>query len=139
MFDETVVVHYKDGRTLKGHGENFLPSEREIMIRSQEGALVTVQLSTVKIVCFVRSHSSDGLSRNRHPAALLYRAVPGKRVVLQFQDGERLEGITTISRMPDRGFFVTPLNPASNNIQIYVNPDTVSSLQFPSPAKGAQA
>jgi hypothetical protein len=139
MFDEPVVVHYKDGRTLRGFGENFLPADRDILVRSLEGAVVTVPLSDVKVVCFVRSHATDGLSRHRHPAALLFQGVPGRRVVVLFKDGERLEGIAAITETPKSGFFLTPLNPESNNLQVFVNPDGVASLQFPTPATSARA
>lgn len=131
MFDEPVVVHFLDGGTLAGHGDNFFPGEERVLIRDERDAIQSVDLSTVKMVCFVRSLAPDRLQTHQPPPArLLYQAVPGTRVLLRFKDGERMEGLASISGKPKRGFFVTPLNPNSNNLQVYVNPEALLNLSF---------
>jgi hypothetical protein len=131
MFDEQVVVHFLDGRLLPGYSDNFFPAENEIMVReAMSEEVVTVHLRQVKVVCFVRSLSSEGRDRNREPAPLLFQGVPGRRIELAFKDGEHMQGIATLHARPTQGFFVTPLNPRSNNVQVYVNPDALTSFRF---------
>jgi hypothetical protein len=131
VFDEPVVVHFLKGETLTGYGDNFLPGEAEIMVRDEGGAIRKVDLASVKVVCFVKSVSPDRAQTHRaSPERLLYQAVPGRRVLLHFKDGERMEGLASISDKPRRGFFVTPLNPNSNNLQVYVNVEALLGLAF---------
>lgn len=131
MFDERVVVRFLDGRILKGYGDNFLPGEVELLVREVENdAIHRVALGEVKMICFVRAFVTDSQSTHRPTAPLIYQAVPGRRVAVEFLDGEHLEGVATLQTMPTHGFFVTPLNPNSNNIQIYVNPNALRRFRF---------
>ncbi len=131
MFEEQVVIHFLDGRVLNGYGDNFFPGEDRIMVlKALSEEVVTVKLAEVKVVCFVRTLAPQQKERNREPQALLYQAVPGRHVDILFKDGEHLEGVASISDKPARGFFVTPLNPQSNNVQIYVNPDAMARFRF---------
>jgi hypothetical protein len=44
----------------------------------------------------------------------------GKKVAVRFKDGELVFGYT-LTYMPDRsGFFITPADPSSNNLRVYV-------------------
>lgn len=131
MFDERVVVRTLSGETLKGYGDNFLPGETEFMVQEVEsGEIHRVPLAEVKMVCFVRAFVTDSQSTHRPTAPLIYQAVPGRRVSLEFADGERMEGVATLQAMPSQGFFVTPLNPNSNNLQVYVNPNALKRFRF---------
>jgi len=131
LFDERVVVRFLDGATLKGYGDNFLPGETELLVQDVETAAIhTVDLGTVKALYFVKEFTTDSQISHLRSTPLLYQAVPGRKIVLQFVDGETLEGVATLQAPPTRGFFLTPLNPNSNNRQIYVNPDALKSFRF---------
>lgn len=139
MFDESIVVHYRDGRTLTGWGDNFFPTEGEIFVKDMLESVVKVSLAEVKVVCFVKQLNTDRRETHRPAAPLIFQPVPGNRVDIVFRDGERMEGIASLTRLPDHGFFVTPLNPNSNNLQVYVNPAAVLRLRIQTPATGAPA
>ncbi len=139
MFDEAMVVHYRDGRTLTGWGGNFFPTEGEIYVKDMLENVVRVDLSQVKVVCFVRKLDPDRRETHRPAAPLLYQAVPGNHIDIVFRDGERMEAVGSLTKLPSHGFFVTPLNPNSNNLQVYVNPAEVRSLRIQTPATGAPA
>jgi hypothetical protein len=130
MFDERVVIHFQTGRTLSGWGDNFLPTEEEILVKDQDDVIQRVALRDVKIICFVKAFATDSRATHLPPAKILYQAVHGRKVRLQFKDGEKLEGVASLNERPLRGFFVTPLNPNSNNIAIYVNPNFLKSFEF---------
>ncbi|MEJ2368407.1 MAG: hypothetical protein P8Z49_08685, partial [Acidobacteriota bacterium] len=89
-----------------------------------------IPLSNVKKICFVRHFSEDSQSVRRAPEQLQYQPVPGRKVGLHFRDGQSIYGIVTTERKPDHGFFLTPLNPNSNNLSIYVNPDALLTFNF---------
>lgn len=130
MFEEKVIVRFKDGTTLPGFGDNFMPGDEEILVQDLEDHLHSVLLKEVKLVCFVRAFASD-FDRSHAPAGrLIYQAVPGRTVDITFRDGEKLRGITTLQNKPKGGFFLTPLNPNSNNIHVFVNSDEILSFRF---------
>ncbi len=130
MFEQKVVVRYKEGRTLSGFGDSFLAGEAEILVQDLNGTIHHVPLSDVKMVCFVRAFDSDPAATHRPAERVLYQAVPGNRVRVAFRDGEVLEGVTSHRNRPTRGFFLTPLNPHGNNLGVYVNMAEVVSFRF---------
>jgi hypothetical protein len=131
MLDEAVVVHFADGRTLSGYTDGFLPDRSEIVVRdAATNDSVAVQLSRVKIVCFVRDLASTGVVRHREAPPIFFPTVPGRRAELVFKDGERMGGIVNLREEPRGGFYLAPLNPNANNIQVYVNPSELASFRF---------
>jgi len=130
MFEARVVVRYLDGRTLAGYGDQFLPMEAEIMVLDQVDEIHRIPLTEVKLVCFVKQFVTDSAITHKPGAKVLYDAVPGKTVELVFTDGERMRAKASLATVPKGGFFVTPSNPNSNNISIYVNKDALASFRF---------
>ena len=130
MFDEKVVVRFKDGTTLRGFGDNFMPGDADILVQDLDDHLHTVMLRDVKLVCFVKEFTSEDHNGHERLARLIYQPVPGRTVEITFRDGEKLQGVTTLSTKPTGGFFVTPLNPHSNNVHIFVNSDEILSFRF---------
>lgn len=125
-----MVVRFKDGATLSGFGDNFMPGETELLMQDLEERLHRLPLSDVKMVCFVKTFSSDPGETHRIPGRVLYQPVPGSKVRISFKDGEVLEGVSAVRTRPLKGFFLTPLNQNSNNIHVYVNMDEVVSFRF---------
>lgn len=132
MFDEKVIIRFQDGRVLKAYGDSFLPWEEEILVKDALEQMVHVRLSDVKLIGFVKEFESDGAATHKPSPPLQYMAVPGRRVLLTFRDGERMVGVTSLDTPPKQGFFVTPLNPNSNNTRVYVNPGALTSFRFDS-------
>lgn len=130
MFDDRMVIRFLDGTVLKAFGDNFLPSDERIMVTECDGPMRTIELAAVKMVCFVKQFVTDSQNTHRPPPPLIYQAIPGSKVRMEFTDGEVLMGIATLEAAPSRGFFVTPLNPNSNNLQIYVNPKALKRFRF---------
>jgi hypothetical protein len=132
MFEDRLVVRYLDGRTLNGFGDSFLPWEEEILIKDLTGQMVHVCLAELKLVCFVKQHDSDGGSTHKPSPTLQYVALPGRRMYLKFKDGEQMIGMANLEAPPRRGFFLTPLNPYSNNRLVFVNLAAVENFRFES-------
>jgi hypothetical protein len=131
MLDDPVVIHFTDGRTLPGHADEPVPGETELLVRdAATDEHVTVHLRQVKVVCFVKSHSTTGVVRNREAPPLVRPTGAARRVELVFRDGEKMSGTVTEQDRPERAFFLTPLNPNSNNRKVYVNPAQVVSFRF---------
>jgi hypothetical protein len=132
MFDEKVVVRFIDGRTLQGYGDTFMPFEEEIMVKDSVENILHVRLDEVKLICFVKRFDSQAGETHKPSPPLQFVAVPGRKIFLRFKDGETIRGMASIEAPPIRGFFLTPLNPNSNNRQLYVNPKALDSFRFES-------
>jgi hypothetical protein len=130
-----VVVRFRDGRVLKGTTRDFLPAKAMFHIHpvdSQEAVEVMVQ--DLKAVFFVRRLGGD-------PNYNEYKDLPeqnvsslGKKIGVVFVDGEILAGYTHSYNASNPGFFLTPVDPKSNNVRVFVVRDSVKEVKL-----GAQA
>jgi hypothetical protein len=117
-----VVVRFFDGRVLKGTTEDFFPNRPAFHLRPLGGSeVLDIRCADLKAVFFVKDFAGDP---KRHETPGFGRATTdisrGKKVAIRFKDGELVFGYT-LTFMPDRsGFFITPADPASNNLRIYV-------------------
>ncbi len=123
MSQNKIVVRYQDGRILKGHTSDFLPTKPLFHVTPQNaphpGLPIEVRLDQVKAVFFVKDLVGDPKREERRefPAG---KAVIGRKIQVIFPDGERLLG-TTQGYDPARlGFFVIPADPDCNNTRCFV-------------------
>ncbi len=117
-----VVVRYSDGRVLKGTTEDFFPNRPSFHLR-QVGAteLQDILCKELKAVFFVKDFAGDPKrNEERGFGRATIDISRGKKIAIRFKDGELVFGYT-LTYMPDRsGFFITPSDPSSNNMRIYV-------------------
>lgn len=115
-----VVVHFTDGNLLKGTTEDFFPGRPGFHLHT--GSSVTdVKCAKLKAVFFVKDLSGNPQRRDT-------RGFPpgpddqgkGKKIAVRFKDGELFCGYTLAFSRERDGFFVTPADPDSNNIRVYV-------------------
>jgi len=118
-----VVARFIDGRTLKGHTNDFLPAKDHFHLAA-EGAPAgakpeEISVGSLKALFFVKTLQGhpDHHKLNDFEAG---RLVPGRKVIVTFKDGEVLAG-TTQGYQPGRpGFFVVPVDGDSNNERCFV-------------------
>jgi len=124
-----MVARYRDGRTLKGYGRDFLPAKGQVQIdavpNGPPASRITVHLAHLKAVFFV--HDFDGL-RSIDPTEAPNS--PGRPIVVTFFDGEVLTGTTLNYSADGPGFFVSPQENA-NNHRIFVVGSAVQRVEFP--------
>lgn len=129
FFEDKVVAHYKDGRILKGHTEDFDPEEEQFTLQPYVigQSPVPVKLEELKAVFHVRTFEGNPEHR---PAAGKVGAIDeprfrdvmdrGRKTLLEFTDGERMWGYAAGVEAPRPGFFFFPTDPGSNNLRVYV-------------------
>jgi hypothetical protein len=129
-----VVVNLGDGRVLRGLMKTAritgldalleLSSRKfpqTITLETDNGPL-EVLLKDSKAVFFVKSFEGD-LERHGLRFYTHGPVIRGIWVEIQFKDNEVIEGIieNSINHIVDEGFLLSPSDPESNNILIYVN------------------
>ncbi len=117
-----IVVHYLDGKVLKGTSQDFNPIRPVFhLIPAAGGQVVDVQCKLLKAVFFVKDLAGNPKRQDlRGFIAAPAATSQGKKLAIRFKDGELLCGYT-LSHRPDRdGFFLFPADSQSNNERIYV-------------------
>ncbi len=118
---EQVVVHYRDGRILKGFVDGFTGTEPVVRVqhRQDPDQHTDVDLSALKAMFFVKDFVGDAtydeVKAFRQPTSASER-----RMEITLFDGELLVG-SVIGFHPERdGFFLEPADPKSNNARCFV-------------------
>ena len=108
-----VIAHYLDGRVVKGTTEDFHPERRQFHLHPLEAsAAVVIDNRQLKAVFFVRDFvGNPGRKDLRGFGLVSGEQTQGKKIAIEFKDGERIQGYT-LAYTPDRqGFFVVPADP----------------------------
>lgn len=124
----TVVVHMPGGALLKGTTNNFFPNKDKFHLTDREtGEIREIMLAGLKAVFFVKDFGGDSNYQERADSE---RSGLGKRIQVNFKDGETLVGYSQ-GYTPNRpGFFVFPADPESNNDRIFVLTAATVSVRF---------
>lgn len=117
MIPNKIVARLKDGTLKKGTTNDFSPDKKSFRLNLLNGETVTINIGELKAIFFVKDF--DG---NKDHKVTYTDIVPGggRKVQIEFIDGEILIGYTQ-GYSPDRpGFFVIPADTKSNNERICV-------------------
>ncbi|HET6372316.1 MAG TPA: hypothetical protein VFG76_03355 [Candidatus Polarisedimenticolia bacterium] len=139
FFEDKVVAHFKDGRVVKGHTRDFSPVRDSFTLHPYTGPTgpLPVFLEELKAVFHVRTF--DGNPGHARPSGAIGRIEEerfskvmdeGRRVAIQFNDGERLWGFAESFEQDHQGFFFFPTDPADNNLRIYVVRSSLREMVF---------
>jgi len=120
-----MVVHYGNGRVIKGYSYDFYPNKPLFHLLppvpsfSFTDEAVEVRIKDLKAVFFVRDFAGDPSYNERKWFAEGERP-PGRKVEVAFPDGEVLVGSTMGYDRRRPGFFLIPADPKSNNLKVFV-------------------
>lgn len=118
MAGNRVVAHYRDGRVVKGSTTDFLPTRETLHVHTDAG-VETVRVAELKALFFVRDLAGDPARHDRNEFDV-NESLHGRRIRVEFTDGEVLVG-TTQGYQPERaGFFVSPADPKANHERVFV-------------------
>jgi hypothetical protein len=123
-----VVVHYQDGTLLRGHTRFFFHEQERVEVTDLEDQVHPVELRHIKAVFFVRDFAGDpdyGERKEFTPDSPVF----GDSVRIVFADGEALIGRALGYRPEEKGFFLQPADPKSNNRMIFVPAGALKEIQ----------
>ena len=126
-----VVVHTAAGEILKGFTADFSSRRSSFLLSTEEDGIrmnQTIELSDLKAVFFVKSFQGNFLHKTLH--TFDDEPAYGKKVMLKFRDGERFYGRVEVLRPEDPGFFIYPLDKASNTIRAFVIKDFITDIRL---------
>jgi hypothetical protein len=128
-----IVVRYADGRIVKGHTADLSPDKPRFHLLGERplesGSTAEVWIRDLKAVFFVRDFSGNPQHNERKEFAPDQRP-PGRKVQVEFKDGEILVGYTMGYNRERPTFYLTPVDPTSNNERILVVFEAVKAVSF---------
>jgi len=133
MIQNKIVVRYQDGKVLKGQTSDFMPARTAFHLSLNDSPAGTapaeVQITAVKAVFFVKDFKGDP-DHKEVDAFSAGRLAGGRKIKVEFKDGEVLVG-TTQGYDPNRpGFFVVPADTGSNNDRCFVVAGATRAVSF---------
>jgi hypothetical protein len=128
-----IVAHYKNGRLLKGHTDDFVPAKETFRLMSEYGKnkrnTYEVRTSDLKALFFVKT--LDG-QRNYTEKNTFDEAdtsdLRGVKVKAEFCDGEVIRGMSFDYSKDFRGFYIIPVDPQGNNDKVYIVTDSTRNI-----------
>ncbi|BDU74287.1 DUF6982 domain-containing protein [Mesoterricola silvestris] len=124
-----VVAHFLNGTVAKGLTVDFLPNKDRFHLVVEGAPALEVLISELKGLFFVKDLEGDlGHAKSNifHPGDMS----PGRRIRVEFKDGETLMG-TTQAYTPGRtGFFVVPADKKSNTERAFIITSATSSISL---------
>jgi len=134
-----VVVKYLNGKVIKGFMQNFSPNKDRfhlIPADKASGGTIEVMVKHLKAIFVVR----DFIGNPQYDERKKYvegEKPSGLKLEVTFTDGEVIAGSTLLGYDPKRqGNFISPADPNSNNIRVFVVSSAVKSVRqlFDDPA-----
>jgi hypothetical protein len=128
-----VVVHYADGRVVKGFTNNFFPNRPAFHLHpagagpADKGS--EVRVSDLKAVFFVKDFQGDP-AYNEKKTFIEGQSPAGRKVEVTFADGEVLVGATLGYDASRPGFFIVTPDPESNNLRVFVVTASMKGLRY---------
>jgi len=115
--DNLVIAHFRDGTLVRGHTLDFFPTKSRFHILSAGGQRHEVDMSALKAIFFVRD--LDGNEAHDERKGFFHRQ-QGKKLMVEFEDGEIIFGYTLSYTTRGLGFFMFPGDPDCNNTKVFV-------------------
>ena len=127
MKPNKVVVRFKNGSIIKGNTSDFFPNKPHFHLNHVEGKIEQVDVEELKAVFFVK----DFIGKKDHKKKYeddVHGA--GRKMLVEFHDGESVVGYA-LGYSPDRkGFFITPADLSGNNERIFVIISATKNIKF---------
>ena len=126
-----VVARYTDGRMVKGMTHDFFPNKDRFHIVTDNNPLnkpAEVTLKDLKAVFMVRNFLGDPgyIERKKYQEGDTPYGMP---LEVTFADGEVMVGSSMGFDSKREGFFLSPVDPMSNNIRVFVITSAVKRIR----------
>jgi hypothetical protein len=112
-----VVIKLLDGSIMKGESTDFLPDKKYFYLKLIEGGTKKIDIETLKAIFFVKDFEGNKDHKKQYKDTLPWG---GKKIRVEFTDGEIITGYTSSFSTGRYGFDVIPADTAGNNEKIFV-------------------
>jgi len=131
-----VVVHYANGKIERGYTSDFQPGRDvfHLVVKNEDiETSLPITVADLKAVFFVKELQGRGRASSQEKKDfedLKDEKLLGKKVKVEFNDGEIICGLTLGYSPKRKGFFFTPIEKESNNERIFAVLSFVKRITF---------
>ncbi|MGD8415319.1 MAG: hypothetical protein PVF33_13850, partial [Candidatus Latescibacterota bacterium] len=104
--ENRVIAHHIDGTLLKGTTLDFFPTKEKFHITDGGGDVHEIHVNELKAIFFVKDYTGDPDYTEKK--GFFTKQPQGKKVMVEFFDGEVLFGFTLSYSTRGLGFFIFP-------------------------------
>lgn len=128
MIQNRIVLHYSDGRIVKGSTGDFFPDKQWFHVTEKDTASASrVDIAKLKGIFFVKDYDGNPDYESTQDAE---RKGLGKKVKVCFKDGESIVGYTSGFSPAKPGFFLFPADANGNTEKIFVISVATEEIKF---------
>ncbi len=127
MKTNKMVVRFKDKSLIKGRAGNFSPAKTFFHLELISGEVVKVDIEKLKAAFFVKSFEGNKNYKYTYKDDIPWG---GKKVKVEFIDGEVMIGYTPHYLFDHHGFFVIPADLQGNNNRVFVVTSATEKVTF---------
>lgn len=130
---DMVVARFKDGSLMKGSAKDFSVRKREFHLELIEGGVKNIIIEDLKALFFVKT-----LEGNKSRSEIYTDKIPqgGRKMLVEFHDGEVIIGYALVYGPDLRGFYLIPADIKSNNKRIIVVTSAMKTVTVMKPETG---
>lgn len=121
-----IVMHYKNGRITKGSTNDFLPDKKAFRVHLLNGRTKKVDMEDLKAVFFVKDMAGNKAHQYKYKDLI---AGGGKKIQVNFRDGETVIGYVLGYSPEPAGFMMTPADAKGNNERIFIVKSATKSIK----------
>ncbi|MEJ2154096.1 MAG: hypothetical protein P8X96_02075 [Desulfobacteraceae bacterium] len=127
MLRNKIVAHFKNHQVAKGISNNFFPNKIFFNLEAPTGESSRIDIEQLKAVFFTKDF--DG---NKDHQYSYNDEIPGagRKIKVEFFDGEVIVGYSLGYSSDRQGFFLTPADTKGNNERIFVVNSSTTTAEF---------
>jgi hypothetical protein len=125
-----VIIRYTNGKIKKGTTEDFFPNKDVFHLKDKDiGDFQKILINDLKAVFFVKDFEGNHQYQEKDD---IVRVGLGRKINVNFKDGEKLVGYTQGFSRDRAGFIFFPSDPNSNNEKVFVVTAATDKVYFAS-------
>ncbi len=128
MQPNKIVIHFKDGSLLNGNTNDFFHNKESFHLNQRDGKITKIDVENLKAVFFVKDHKGDNDYIYEYDSVV---SGGGKKISVDFPDGETIIGYVLGYSPQRQGFMMTPADIKGNNERIFIINSAVKNINFP--------
>jgi hypothetical protein len=127
MLRNKIVAHFKDHQVVKGISNNFFPNKIFFNLEAPTGEMSRIDIEHLKAVFFTKDFEGNKDHQDEYT-----HEIPGagRKMKVEFFDGEVIIGYSLSYSVDRQGFFLTPADINGNNERVFVVNSSTKSAEF---------
>ena len=130
---QKVIAHFLGEKSVvKGYTHNFFPAKPLFHLERHDAPAGTfpemVPINKLKALFFVKTFEGDDTYRDHQ--ILGHVTAPGRKIHIEFTDGEEMTAYCENYHPEGLGFIAFPADPNSNNERVFVVNTSVKAVKF---------